>query len=84
MRTLALLRPALSMLILLSVLTGLVYPLGMTGLAQVRGLRGATLRRSDLSDRLKADLEYLDGWTIGRDVLIAFRTLGVMIHRNAY
>ncbi len=57
---------------------------GMTGLAQVRGLRGATVRRSDLSARLKADLEYLDGWTLGRDVAIVFRTLGVMMHRNAY
>jgi len=56
----------------------------MTGLAQVRGLRGATVRRSDLSERLKADLEYLDGWTLGRDVGILFRTVGVMVHRNAY
>jgi exopolysaccharide biosynthesis polyprenyl glycosylphosphotransferase len=57
---------------------------GMTGLAQVRGFRGATVRRSDLTDRLKADLEYLDGWTLGRDIAIVFRTLGVMMHRNAY
>ena len=34
MRTLALLRPALTLLILLTVLTGLVYPLAVTGLAQ--------------------------------------------------
>lgn len=57
---------------------------GMTGLAQVRGLRGATERRSDLSNRLEADLEYLAGWTLGRDLLIIFRTVGVMVHRNAY
>jgi lipopolysaccharide/colanic/teichoic acid biosynthesis glycosyltransferase len=57
---------------------------GLTGHAQVRGFRGATLRRSDLSDRLKADLEYLDGWTLGRDLAIVFRTVGVMVHRNAY
>ena len=57
---------------------------GLTGLAQVRGFRGATVRRADLSDRLKADLEYLDGWTLGRDLAIVFRTLGVMVHRNAY
>jgi exopolysaccharide biosynthesis polyprenyl glycosylphosphotransferase len=57
---------------------------GMTGLAQVRGFRGATVRRSDLSERLKADLEYLDGWTLGRDIGIVFRTLGVLVHRNAY
>lgn len=57
---------------------------GMTGLAQVRGFRGATARRSDLTDRLKADLEYLDGWHIGRDLWIMVRTLGVLVHPNAY
>lgn len=57
---------------------------GMTGLAQVRGFRGATERRSDLTDRLKADLEYLDGWSVGRDLAIIARTLSVMVHRNAY
>jgi exopolysaccharide biosynthesis polyprenyl glycosylphosphotransferase len=57
---------------------------GMTGLAQVRGLRGATERRADLSERLKADLEYLEGWTLGRDAAILLRTLGVMVHRNAF
>lgn len=35
MRTLALLRPALTLLVLLTVLTGLAYPLAVTGLAQV-------------------------------------------------
>lgn len=34
---------------------------GLTGLAQVRGLRGATDRESDLADRLDADLEYPRG-----------------------
>ena len=57
---------------------------GLTGLAQVRGYRGATERRSDLSARLQADLEYVDGWNVGRDIGIVFRTLGVMIHHNAY
>lgn len=57
---------------------------GMTGLAQVRGFRGATATRSDLTNRLKADLEYLDGWNIGRDVAIIARTIRVMVHDNAY
>jgi len=57
---------------------------GMTGLAQVRGLRGATARRSDLTERLHADLEYLDGWSIGRDIAILALTLSVTVHRNAY
>lgn len=57
---------------------------GITGLAQVRGFRGATESRSDLTNRLQADLEYLSGWSIGRDIAIIARTFRVMIHQNAY
>ena len=56
----------------------------MTGLAQVRGYRGATEKLSDLTRRVRADLEYLDGWHIGRDLAIVFRTVGVLIHPNAF
>jgi lipopolysaccharide/colanic/teichoic acid biosynthesis glycosyltransferase len=57
---------------------------GLTGMAQVRGLRGATHRRTDLVNRLQADLEYCAGWTIWRDFLIIIATLRVIVHRNAY
>lgn len=57
---------------------------GITGLAQVRGYRGATEERVDLVNRLQSDLEYLAGWTIWRDVSILFATFGVITHRNAY
>ena len=57
---------------------------GITGLAQVRGLRGATDLESDLVQRLQADLEYLDGWTIWRDVAILAATLRVVVHEKAY
>ncbi len=57
---------------------------GMTGLAQVRGFRGATARREDLSHRLNADLEYLSGWSIWRDLWIIGRTVGVCVQRNAF
>lgn len=57
---------------------------GLTGLAQVRGLRGATVQESDLADRLQADLEYLDGWTIMRDLRIVLSTLRVLIHKQAF
>ena len=57
---------------------------GMTGLAQVRGFRGGTDHESDLASRLQADLEYLDGWTLWRDIAIIFATAKVAIHRNAY
>jgi lipopolysaccharide/colanic/teichoic acid biosynthesis glycosyltransferase len=57
---------------------------GMTGLAQVRGLRGATDCESDLTSRLQADLEYLARWSLWRDVLIICATLRVLVHHRAY
>jgi polysaccharide biosynthesis protein PslA len=57
---------------------------GLTGLAQVRGLRGATEHETDLTDRLQSDLEYLDGWTIWRDIAILAGTLRVVVHRKAF
>lgn len=57
---------------------------GLTGLAQVRGLRGSTEQESDLAQRLNADLEYLDGWSLGRDVAILAATLRVLFHPQAY
>lgn len=57
---------------------------GITGLAQVRGHRGATHREKDLTDRLLSDLEYLNAWSLWMDLAILFRTMGVMVHRNAF
>ena len=57
---------------------------GLTGLAQVRGFRGATDTESDLADRLQADLEYLDGWTIWRDLKIIVNTVRVLVHDRAF
>lgn len=57
---------------------------GLSGLAQVRGFRGATDHESDLVNRLQADLEYLEGWTIMRDIQIIFLTLRVLVHHRAF
>jgi len=57
---------------------------GLTGLAQVRGFRGATLIEDDLRNRLQADLEYLDTWSIWRDLKIIALTFKVLSHRNAF
>lgn len=57
---------------------------GLTGLAQVRGLRGATDRETDLSRRLESDLEYLDGWSLWRDLRIIAATLRVLVHNRAF
>ncbi|WP_216635524.1 sugar transferase [Croceicoccus bisphenolivorans] len=57
---------------------------GLTGLAQVRGHRGATEREEQLSSRLQADLEYLDGWSIWRDLRIVAATARVLVHPQAF
>lgn len=53
---------------------------GLTGLWQVSG-------RSDLSfdDAVRLDLDYVDNWSLARDVEIMVRTVGAVLgHRGAY
>lgn len=57
---------------------------GITGLAQVRGFRGATYEESDLTNRLESDLEYLSNWSFWNDLAIIARTVAVLVHKNAY
>lgn len=57
---------------------------GITGLAQIKGFRGATAEAVDLEGRLAADLDYMRGWSIWRDVRILLATTFVVLHRNAY
>ncbi|WP_201742533.1 exopolysaccharide biosynthesis polyprenyl glycosylphosphotransferase [Novosphingobium ovatum] len=57
---------------------------GLTGLAQVRGYRGTTDHEEDLALRLQADLEYLSGWSLWRDIWIMLATVKVLVHSNAY
>ncbi|WP_281063731.1 sugar transferase [Sphingomonas sp. LaA6.9] len=57
---------------------------GLTGLAQVRGFRGATHHARDLEIRLAADLEYVRDWSLWLDIAILFRTFGVVVHKNAF
>lgn len=57
---------------------------GITGLAQIRGFRGATHEVDDLEQRVRCDLEYLTNWSIGLDIMILIKTFRVVIHKNAY
>ena len=57
---------------------------GVTGLAQVRGHRGATEEEKHLTDRLGADLEYIANWSLSGDAMIVLKTIGVVIHPRAY
>ncbi len=45
-------------------------PVGITGLAQVHGLRGDT----SIEDRARFDNLYIDSWTLWQDVRIMLRT----------
>lgn len=57
---------------------------GLTGLAQIRGLRGATQSREQIELRVASDLEYINSWSVWLDLRIIIRTIAVIVHRNAY
>ncbi len=58
---------------------------GLTGLAQVRGLRGETNTEAKLVRRLESDLEYIENWSLWLDAVILFRTaIAIVTMRNAY
>jgi putative colanic acid biosynthesis UDP-glucose lipid carrier transferase len=47
---------------------------GITGLAQVRGLRGEARKERDLIDRIHSDVYYLENWSPILDWVIIFKT----------
>ncbi len=58
---------------------------GITGWAQVNGLRGETDTLDKMRARVEYDLEYLRNWSIGLDLKIIARTVKlVLFDRNAY
>jgi putative colanic acid biosynthesis UDP-glucose lipid carrier transferase len=59
---------------------------GITGLAQVNGLRGETETIEKMRERVRYDLEYLRHWSPWLDIKILVRTLGLMIRgsKSAY
>jgi putative colanic acid biosynthesis UDP-glucose lipid carrier transferase len=58
---------------------------GITGWAQVNGLRGETETVDKMKARVEYDLEYLRNWSLGLDLQIIVRTIRVLfVDRNAY
>lgn len=58
---------------------------GITGWAQVHGLRGETETIDKMQARVEYDLEYLRNWSLALDLQIIIRTVLVMVFdRNAY
>ncbi|HEX7637071.1 MAG TPA: undecaprenyl-phosphate glucose phosphotransferase [Burkholderiaceae bacterium] len=58
---------------------------GITGWAQVNGLRGETDTLDKMAARVEYDLEYLRNWSLGLDLLIIARTVKLVFRdRKAY
>jgi Undecaprenyl-phosphate glucose phosphotransferase len=58
---------------------------GITGLAQVNGLRGETKSLEQMEARVRCDLEYLRNWSVGLDLQILAKTaLRVWNDREAF
>ncbi|MGD9511982.1 MAG: exopolysaccharide biosynthesis polyprenyl glycosylphosphotransferase, partial [Geminicoccaceae bacterium] len=58
---------------------------GITGWAQIHGLRGEAETLARMHERVRYDLHYIENWSILLDLRIIFRTLLVgFSHPNAY
>jgi putative colanic acid biosynthesis UDP-glucose lipid carrier transferase len=58
---------------------------GITGLAQVKGLRGETNTLEKMKERIEYDLDYLRNWSLLLDLQIVLKTIVVVLRsKNAY
>jgi putative colanic acid biosynthesis UDP-glucose lipid carrier transferase len=58
---------------------------GITGLAQVNGLRGETDTLDKMRARIECDLAYLRNWSLRLDLQIVLKTVFVVLKKkNAY
>jgi Undecaprenyl-phosphate glucose phosphotransferase len=58
---------------------------GITGWAQVNGLRGETDTLEKMRARIEYDLAYLRNWSLGLDLYIVWKTIFVVLQKdNAY
>jgi putative colanic acid biosysnthesis UDP-glucose lipid carrier transferase len=57
---------------------------GITGWAQVNGLRGETASLEQMADRVKLDLWYINNWSLGLDLNILLQTCFEVLRDRAY
>jgi len=57
---------------------------GMTGWAQVNGLRGETADLQQMAERVRLDLFYVKNWSLSFDILILLRTCFEIVRNRAY
>jgi putative colanic acid biosysnthesis UDP-glucose lipid carrier transferase len=57
---------------------------GLTGAAQVAGLRGETLSLAKMERRVQEDLWYIQNWSLALDLKILARTVFALLRHDAY
>ena len=57
---------------------------GLTGAAQVAGLRGETRTLSAMEDRVQKDLWYINNWSLLLDMKIVLQTFVALVRHEAY
>ncbi|MGA7385352.1 MAG: exopolysaccharide biosynthesis polyprenyl glycosylphosphotransferase, partial [Methylocella sp.] len=57
---------------------------GMTGWAQVNGLRGETRSLAKMTERVRLDRWYINNWSLGFDIYILARTCFEVLRDRAY
>jgi len=57
---------------------------GITGWAQVNGLRGETKRLEQMAHRVNQDILYINHWSLRLDLTILLRTFFVILRGHAY
>ncbi len=57
---------------------------GMTGLAQISGLRGETETLEKMQQRIEKDLAYINHWSLWLDIKILAKTPFTLFSRNIY
>ena len=57
---------------------------GLTGMAQIRGLRGETRQLALMERRVEQDLWYINHWSLALDLMIMMRTCFVLLRHEVY
>jgi len=59
---------------------------GITGMAQVSGYRGEARTDTEILERVKLDIAYVENWSLWQDFVIVLKTLMQVIkpHHTAY
>jgi putative colanic acid biosysnthesis UDP-glucose lipid carrier transferase len=57
---------------------------GLTGMAQIRGLRGETRQLALMERRVEQDLWYINHWSLALDLMIMITTCFVLLRQEVY